>query len=102
MIAISRFRIEEAEVGPQVAGLAEAAAFFRGRPGCLSAEVVQNLDDPALWALVSHWDEVGSYRRGFNGYDAKMILTPVLSYALDEPGAYAAPDEVGTNRPRAS
>ena len=100
MIAISRFRVPSAE-GPTFRASAEQAAqFFRSRPGCLRAEVVQNLDDPTLWALVSDWVDVGSYRRGFSGYDAKMILTPVLSLALDEPGAYAAPEEVGTNLPR--
>ena len=77
-----------------------AESFLAGRPGCRSAELVQNLDDPDLWAIVSHWENVGSYRRAFNGYDAKVVLVPLLSEAVDEPTAYAPPDDVGENVPR--
>lgn len=73
---------------------------FRGSVGNLSAELVRNLDDPALWAVLSHWRDVGSYRRAFNGYEAKLVLLPLLGRALDEPSAYADPVEVGDNRPR--
>ena len=98
MIAVSRFRVsDEAGFVPR----AQAAAdFFAGRPGCRTAELVRNLDESDLWALVSRWADVGSYRRAFNGYDAKLVLVPLLSEALDEPSAYAAPDAVGVNRPR--
>ena len=78
----------------------EVVAFFGGRSGNVSAELVQNLDDPELWALVTRWADVGSYRRSFNGYDAKMLLTPLLSQAIDEPSAYLPPDDVGMNLPR--
>ena len=99
MIAVSRFRVSDpATFLPRAQA---AASFFGGRPGCRSADLVQNLDDPDLWAIVSHWDDVGSYRRAFNGYDAKMALVPILSEAIDEPGAYAPPDVVGENIPRA-
>lgn len=99
MIAISRFRVLDDDEGFR--RLAEqAATFFRSRAGCERAVVVQNLDEPTLWALVSDWADVGSYRRGFSGHDAKMILTPILSLALDEPGAFAAPEDVGINQPR--
>ncbi|MFV0405229.1 MAG: antibiotic biosynthesis monooxygenase family protein [Propioniciclava sp.] len=100
MIAVSRFRVSEDEAAGFAVFAEPAAAFFRARPGCQRADLVQNLDDPTLWALVSHWDDVGSYRRGFNGYEAKMVLTPVLSLAVDEPSAYAPAEEVGTNQPR--
>lgn len=97
MLAISRFR----DVGP---GFAEQAGqvvmFWRTRPGCISVELVQNLDDEDLWAIISRWESVGAYRRSFNGYDAKMVLTPVLSRAIDEPSAYLDPAELGPNVPR--
>ncbi len=97
MLAISRFK----DVWPGFAMEADGVAeFWRGRPGCLGVDVVQNLDDQALWAIVSRWENVGAYRRSFNGFDAKMILTPVLSRAIDEPSAYLPPDELGENVPR--
>lgn len=99
MIAVSRFRVPD--VGAFVPRAEAAASFFAGRPGCRSAELVQNLDEPDLWAIVSHWENVGSYRRAFNGYDAKLALVPLLSEAIDEPGAYARHGDVGENLPRA-
>ena len=97
LLAISRFR----DVGPGFAEEAETvAAFWRERPGCLDVSVVRNLDDQDLWAIVSRWENVGAYRRSFNGFDAKMVLTPVLSQALDEPSACLPPDHLGDNIPR--
>lgn len=100
MIALSRFRVP-ADGATEFRDRAEAAvAFFRGRPGCQDAELAQNLDEPDLWVIVSRWENVGSYRRAFNGYDAKIVLVPLLSEAVDEPGAYDAPEHVGENVPR--
>lgn len=98
MIAVSRFRVPDA--GSFVPRAEAAASFFAGRPGCRSSELVQNLDEPDLWAIITHWENVGSYRRAFNGYDAKLVLVPLLSEAIDEPSAYDHPDEVGANLPR--
>lgn len=97
LLAISRFQ----DVAPGFAIEAEGvAAFWRERPGCLGVDVVRNLDDQGLWAIVSRWENVGAYRRSFNGFDAKMILTPVLNRAIDEPSAYLPPGELGENVPR--
>lgn len=97
MLAISRFQ----DVWPGFAVEADRVAeFWRGRPGCLGVDVVRNLDDQDLWAIVSRWENVGAYRRSFNGFDAKMILTPVLGRAIDEPSAYLPPQDLGDNIPR--
>jgi len=79
-----------------------AVAQFAASTGCLGAHLVQNLDEPSLWAIVSHWSQVGDYRRAFNGTAAKLALIPLLSLAIDEPSAYDDPDEVGQNHPRAT
>lgn len=100
MLAVTRFKVEARDEA-NFRALAEAASeFYRTRDGNLDAEVVRSLDDPSLWALVSRWRDVGSYRRSYSGYDAKMILTPLLYLAIDEPGAFDAPDAVGGNQPR--
>jgi len=83
----------------QASAVVEQFASSRGSEG---AELVQNLDEPELWAVVSRWADVGSYRRAFNGTAAKLVLIPLLSMAIDEPGAYADPESVGQNRPRAT
>ena len=49
------------------AALAEAVAALLGalaaRPGFRDGELGRSADDPSLWALVTRWDGVGSYRR---------------------------------------
>ena len=77
-----------------------AVAFFEFRPGNISATLVRNLDEPDLWAIQTTWENVGSYRRAYNGYEAKMVLVTLMSEALDEPSAYLDPAEVGDNLPR--
>lgn len=100
MVVINRFRVSS-DAGRAFAARADAVvAFFATRPGCEDARVVQNLDEPELWAIVTRWADVGSYRRSFNGYEAKMTLMPLLGEAIDEPSAYADPADVGTNLPR--
>ena len=98
-MAISRFRVP-GDTSGFIAGARAVAAQFQASAGCEAVELVQNLDEPGLWAIVSRWADVGSYRRAFNGTDAKLVLVPLLSLAIDEPSAYAEPDSVGENRPR--
>ncbi|MCE1173573.1 MAG: antibiotic biosynthesis monooxygenase [Propionibacteriales bacterium] len=100
MIAISRFRVDEPGQAQFVADAEVAVAQFAGSAGCLSADLVRNLDEPGLWAIVTRWAQVGDYRRAFNGTPAKLALIPLLSQAIDEPSAYDHPDEVGDNVPR--
>jgi len=99
VMAISRFRVPGDASGFEPAARAVVAQ-FASSAGSLGADLVQNLDDPGLWAIVSRWADVGSYRRAFNGTDAKLVLVPLLSLAIDEPSAYAEPASVGENRPR--
>jgi hypothetical protein len=98
-LAISRFRVPGDPSGFRLQAGAVVQQFAASR-GSEGAELVQNLDDPELWAIVSRWADVGSYRRAFNGTPAKMVLVPLLSLAIDEPSAYAMPSDVGENRPR--
>ncbi|AQP44264.1 antibiotic biosynthesis monooxygenase [Tessaracoccus flavus] len=97
MLVINRFANQDPSFAVEAR---EVVSWWSGRPGCLGIDVVQNLDDPRLWALVGRWESVGDYRRSFNGYEAKMVLTPLLSRAVDEPSAFLPPDEVGVNLPR--
>ena len=98
MLAVNRFRV--ADEHAFVPRAAAAVAFLSECDGNLSADLLRNLDEPDLWCLVSSWRNVGSYRRSFNGYTAKLVLVPLLSEAIDEPGAYDHPEAVGENRPR--
>ena len=101
MLAVSRFHVEEGEAAAFVRRAHAAVAFMAARDGCESAELLRNLDDADLWVISSRWRNVGSYRRAFNGYDAKVVLVALLSEAIDEPSAYDRPEDVGENQPRA-
>lgn len=91
MFAFSRFAdVDDAFV----AQLQTVAEYWRTSSGNLSVEVLRNIDDPSLAALASSWRDVGSYRRSFMGYEAKMLLTPVMLRALDEPSAYLPHDKL--------
>jgi len=100
VLVIHRFRVP-ADVAAEFAVVAGAAAdHFRSRAGLAGVDLVRNLDDPQLWALVSRWDDPGSYRRAIGGAAATYALMPVMAYALDEPSAYLPADELGENVPR--
>ena len=100
MIVLNRFRVPHEQRDGFLAQAHAALELLRTKPGLVSADLVQNLDEPDLWALVSHWDQVGSYRRALNGFESKTVLVPMLSLAIDEASAYDAPEHVGTNVPR--
>lgn len=81
--------------------LGAAVAVLERCPGFVDARVGRNIDEPALWVLVSTWTNVGSYRRALSSYDAKVAVVPLLSEAIDEPSAYEPLDgELNVNAPR--
>ena len=67
MLAISRFREVDEELAE---GLRTVAEFWRSRPGCLGVDLV------------------------VNGNETKLLLTPVLLRAVDEPSAYLDPGDL--------
>ena len=101
MLVVNRFRIEEGEGHAFRDDLSAALSALAERPGFIDGEIGRNLDDPALWVLVSRWADVGSYRRALSAYDVKLAAVPVLARALDEPSAYEdGAGELNTAVPR--
>ena len=88
MFAVTRLRAADGDD----ASLAEAAtallAALAARPGFRDGELGRSADDPTLWALVTRWDGVGTYRRALSAAEVKIAGAPVWVYALDEPGVY--------------
>ena len=88
MISVSRFEVPEpqldafdADARAALEALSAQAGFVRGRLG-------RSVDEPALWALVTEWDSVGSYRRGLSAYPVKLATAPLMALSVPEPGAY--------------
>ncbi len=92
MIAIARFNVRLADAGQFHRELLTAQAAFSACPGYVGGHIGQNLDDSSLWSLVTTWENVGSYRRALSNNQVKMVAIPLLATAIDEPGAYEAPD----------
>ena len=99
MIAVSRFRVAEADRPSFEVVAAPAVQLLTAQPGLVSLDFGVNLDDPELWALVTKWVDVGSYRRAL-GSSNRVVLWPLLALAIDEPSAYDDADTVGQNLPR--
>jgi quinol monooxygenase YgiN len=92
MLAIARFTTPLAEATEFEAQLSVALEAFSACAGFVSGEFGQNLDEPILWSLVTHWENVGSYRRALSNLNVKMNAIPLLARAIDEPGAYERSD----------
>ncbi len=91
MLAIARFSTPLAQAAEFEAQLSVALDAFSACAGFVSGEFGQNLDDTTLWSLVTHWENVGSYRRALSNLNVKMNAIPLLARAIDEPGAYEQP-----------
>jgi quinol monooxygenase YgiN len=88
VFALTRLRVPDdaaAGLDPLLTALLTALA---ARPGYLGGEVGRSADDPSLWALLTRWDGVGSYRRALSAAEVKIAGAPVWVHALDEPGVY--------------
>ena len=88
MIAIARFNVPAAQSAEFRTQIERALRVFSEREGFISGDFGQNLDENELWTLVTHWKNVGSYRRSLSSTQVKMEVVPLLATAIDEPGAY--------------
>ncbi|HSN43816.1 MAG TPA: antibiotic biosynthesis monooxygenase family protein [Propionibacteriaceae bacterium] len=100
MLVVTRFQVPEDRRDAFTVQADAAVGVLSSREGLASIDLVQNLDDPDLWCLVTRWADVGSYRRALSGFESKMTVVPLLSLAIDEPSAYDDPADVGPNIPR--
>ena len=88
MFAVTRLRAQGGDDEALAAAVAPLLAALAARPGFRDGELGRSADDPSLWALVTRWDGVGSYRRALSAAEVKITGAPVWVHALDEPGAY--------------
>jgi len=58
------------------------------RPGFVRGSLGRAADDPAAWLLLTEWESVGAYRRALGSYQVKLLATPLLADALDQPSAF--------------
>ncbi|WP_409329015.1 antibiotic biosynthesis monooxygenase [Trujillonella humicola] len=91
VFVVTRFRVAAGD-GPALARDAAALlAALAGRPGFRDGHVGEAVEEPGLWALVTVWDGVGTYRRALSAAEVKIAGAPVWVHAVDEPGAFLPP-----------
>ena len=98
MFAVTRLRAAGEDGETLAAVVAPLLAALAARPGFRAGELGRSADDPGLWALVTRWDGVGSYRRALSAAEVKITGAPVWVHALEEPGVYLPADELGNPR----
>lgn len=88
MFAVARFSVSLGQARAFESNLAISLSALSQCHGYIKGEYGQNLDDSTLWSLVTHWENVGSYRRALSNNTVKMQAIATLAHAIDEPGAY--------------
>lgn len=91
MLVVNRFRVPAGSTTGEAAlraDLEHVHQLLADKPGYVDGAIGRNLDEPDLWVLTTRWANVGAYRRALSSYDLKLHGVPVLSRAIDEPGAY--------------
>lgn len=88
MLAITRYRVPDAETEQFVTAAHKVLRLLAGSPGHRSGHLGRATDDPQLWAMVTAWEGAGHYRRALGAYDVRLTLIPLSARAIDEPGAY--------------
>src|SRR4051812_27469924 len=98
VLVVNRFRTDDESFRDH---LAAALAVLGAQAGYEDGKLGRNVDDPALWVMVTRWRDVGSYRRALSSYDVKVGAVPLLSRAIDEPSAFEDLDgELNESVPR--
>lgn len=88
VLAITRYRVPEAETAGFVSTAHEVLRALADSPGHLSGRLGRAVDDPELWVMVTDWDGAGFYRRALGAFDVRVVLIPLSALAVDEAGAY--------------
>ena len=93
MFAIARFEVSPQESDDFLHALQRAHEALAACDGYISGRVGSNADQPGLFALITEWKNIGSYRRALSNYQVKVSAVPILARAIDEPGGYIESDE---------
>jgi heme oxygenase (mycobilin-producing) len=94
VLVVTRFTVPAEEAAAFAARAEAALAVLATSAGYLRGSLGLAADDPTRWLLVSEWAGVGAYRRALSRYEVRVVATPLLAEAHDEPGAFEVVREV--------
>lgn len=84
MIVVTEHRAGD-EFIPLARALLESLA---AADGFVDGQLCRSPDEPDTWLVVTSWRDVGSMRRGFGTFDAKVAAAPVMHSAVDRVSAF--------------
>ena len=97
MFAVTRLRAGDGDDAALAAAATRLLAALSARPGFRDGELGRSADDPSLWALVTRWDGVGTYRRALSAAEAlahglvtRLVPAEALEAMLEEIAATIA------------
>ncbi|MBO2446512.1 antibiotic biosynthesis monooxygenase [Actinomadura barringtoniae] len=93
MIAITRYRVPDAESDEFVRRMTSVLDLLAASDGYVSGRLARTVDEPDLWAIVTEWEGAGYYRRALGAYEVRLEFIPLATMAVDEPGAYEVVNE---------
>ncbi|MDQ1749553.1 MAG: hypothetical protein QOE71_609 [Pseudonocardiales bacterium] len=99
MIAVLHFRPSE-EPGSFQERAHAALDALAVRPGFVRGSLGRATDDEDAWIMVTEWESVGAYRRALGGYEVKLIATPLMAQAVDQPSAFESLISIGSDGAR--
>jgi quinol monooxygenase YgiN len=88
VLVVTRFVVTGPEAAEFRAQLTEVVTALSGRPGFVAARLARAADDASLWVLTTEWTSAGTWRRALSAYDVKLLVTPLLARAIDEPSVF--------------
>lgn len=81
--------VTEHRAGDEFASLARALLeVLAGADGFVEGRLCRSPDESDTWLMVTTWRDVGSMRRGFGTFDAKVAAAPVMLSAVDRTSAF--------------
>lgn len=81
--------VTEHRAGEEFLGLArELLATLSKAQGFIDGRVGRSPDEPDVWVVSTTWRDVGSMRRGFGGFEAKVAAAPVMTSAAQRVSAF--------------
>ncbi|WP_239372519.1 antibiotic biosynthesis monooxygenase family protein [Frankia sp. Cj5] len=88
MLAVMRLRVPVGEAEAFRERAERVLAALAGERGYRWARLGRAVDDCGLWVITSEWDGAGAWRRAVSAFAVRLELTPLMVYAVDEPGAF--------------
>jgi heme-degrading monooxygenase HmoA len=85
VLLVNKFDVDAADVDQLLAAWADDAAYFKGRPGYISAQLHRGIGGSGVFLNVAVWESVDHFRRAFAAPEFRAQLDRYPSSAVASP-----------------